>query len=29
MMGTQFTTCDPYATVFYSWGLRAELPFQP
>jgi glutathione S-transferase len=26
IMGTQFTTCDPYAMVFYSWGARAELP---
>jgi glutathione S-transferase len=26
MMGAQFTTCDPYAMVFYSWGMRAELP---
>lgn len=28
MMGAQFTTCDAYAMVFYSWGLRAELPLQ-
>lgn len=28
MTGAQFTTCDPYAMVFYSWGLRAELPLQ-
>jgi glutathione S-transferase len=26
IMGEQFTTCDPYATVFYTWGTRAELP---
>ena len=26
MLGAQFTTCDPYAMVFYGWGLRAELP---
>jgi glutathione S-transferase len=26
LMGSQFTTCDPYAMVFYSWGMRAELP---
>jgi glutathione S-transferase len=26
MMGAQYTTCDPYAMVFYSWGMRAELP---
>lgn len=24
--GTQFTTCDPYALVFYGWGARVELP---
>jgi glutathione S-transferase len=26
MQGAQFTTCDPYALVFYGWGVRAELP---
>jgi glutathione S-transferase len=26
LQGAQFTTCDPYALVFYSWGFRAELP---
>lgn len=26
MMGKQYTVCDPYALVFYSWGVRAELP---
>jgi glutathione S-transferase len=26
MQGAQFTTCDPYALVFYSWGTRIELP---
>jgi glutathione S-transferase len=26
LMGAQFTTCDPYALVFYSWGTRIELP---
>jgi glutathione S-transferase len=26
LMGAQYTTCDPYAMVFYSWGMRAELP---
>lgn len=26
MQGTQFTTCDPYALVFYGWGARIELP---
>jgi len=24
--GAQFTTCDPYALVFYGWGTRIELP---
>lgn len=24
--GAQFTTCDPYALVFYAWGFRAEMP---
>ena len=24
--GAQFTVCDPYALVFYSWGKRIELP---
>lgn len=26
MQGDQFTVCDPYALVFYGWGVRAELP---
>lgn len=26
MQGDQFTTCDPYALVFYGWGARIELP---
>jgi glutathione S-transferase len=26
LMGSQFTVCDPYALVFYSWGSRIELP---
>jgi glutathione S-transferase len=26
MQGDQFTTCDPYALVFYAWGARIELP---
>jgi glutathione S-transferase len=26
MQGSQFTTCDPYALVFYSWASRIELP---
>jgi glutathione S-transferase len=28
MMGKQYTVCDPYALVFYGWGLRAELPLK-
>jgi glutathione S-transferase len=24
--GTQYTVCDPYALVFYGWGLRIKLP---
>jgi len=28
MQGAQFTTCDPYALVFYSWGNRIELPMR-
>jgi glutathione S-transferase len=28
VMGAQYTTCDPYAMVFYGWGRRAELPMQ-
>jgi glutathione S-transferase len=28
MMGSQFTTCDPYALVFYGWGTRIELPMK-
>jgi glutathione S-transferase len=26
LQGAEFTTCDPYALVFYSWGSRIELP---
>jgi glutathione S-transferase len=26
LQGAQFTTCDPYALVFYSWGFRSEMP---
>ena|SRR5579871_3541169 len=26
VLGSQFTVCDPFALVFYGWGLRAELP---
>jgi glutathione S-transferase len=25
VLGSQFTVCDPFALVFYGWGLRAEL----
>ena len=28
MQGAQFTTCDPYALVFYGWGTRIELPMR-
>jgi glutathione S-transferase len=28
IQGAQFTTCDPYALVFYSWGSRIELPMK-
>ncbi len=28
LLGTQFTTCDPYALVFYGWGTRIGLPMQ-
>ena len=26
MAGVQYTVCDPYALVFYGWGLRIDLP---
>lgn len=26
MMGDQFTFLDPYALVFYGWGMRVEMP---
>jgi glutathione S-transferase len=26
MQGAAFTTCDPYALVFYGWGLRIDRP---
>lgn len=26
MMGSQYTVADPYALVFYGWGVRAGLP---
>jgi glutathione S-transferase len=28
IMGAQFTVADPYALVFYGWGLRAGLPMK-
>lgn len=28
IMGKQFTVVDPYALVFYGWGVRAELPMK-
>jgi glutathione S-transferase len=28
IMGSQYTVADPYAVVFYGWGLRAELPMK-
>jgi glutathione S-transferase len=28
VLGSQFTVCDPFALVFFGWGLRAELPMQ-
>jgi glutathione S-transferase len=27
-MGAQYTVCDPYALVFYGWGLRINLPMK-
>lgn len=26
LQGAQYTTCDPYALVFYGWGSRIDLP---
>jgi glutathione S-transferase len=26
MMGAQYTVCDPYALIFYGWGMRINLP---
>ncbi len=26
LAGSQYTVCDPYALVFYGWGLRIDLP---
>jgi glutathione S-transferase len=28
MQGRQFTTCDPYALVFFGWGTRIDLPMK-
>jgi glutathione S-transferase len=28
MMGKQYTVVDPYALVFYGWGVRAEFPMK-
>jgi glutathione S-transferase len=28
VQGSQFTTCDPYALVFYGWGTRVEMPMK-
>ena len=28
LMGEQYTVCDPYALVFYGWGVRAGLPME-
>jgi len=28
MMGKQYSVADPYALVFYGWGVRGELPMQ-
>ena len=28
MVGNSYTTSDPYALVFYGWGLRPELPMK-
>ena len=28
IMGKQYTVADPYALVFYGWGVRAELPLR-
>jgi glutathione S-transferase len=25
-MGKQYTVADPYALVFYGWGVRSEFP---
>jgi glutathione S-transferase len=28
MMGAQYTVCDPYALIFYGWGVRINLPMK-
>ena len=28
MMGKQYTVADPYALVFFGWGMRGEFPLQ-
>jgi glutathione S-transferase len=28
LQGAAFTTCDPYALVFYAWGTRIDLPLK-
>jgi glutathione S-transferase len=28
VLGSQFTVCDPFALVFYGWGLHAALPMK-
>jgi glutathione S-transferase len=28
MMGKQYTVVDPYALVFYGWGVRSEFPMK-
>jgi glutathione S-transferase len=28
LMGAQYTACDPYALIFYGWGVRIGLPMK-
>ena len=28
MMGDQYTVADPYALVFYGWGVKGEFPMK-
>lgn len=28
LMGAQYTVCDPYALIFYGWGVRISLPMK-